>query len=64
MSNRNITAKDVRKYTNGCVPGMKSFCLRYNINFKDALKNGIPQEVLVKTNDPNALLVVEKVNHE
>jgi len=42
-----------------CVKGIKEFCKRYNIDFRDMVKNGIEADILLKIDNAMALKVVE-----
>lgn len=44
-----------------CVKGIKEFCNKYCIDFKELVKYGVEEEVLKKTGDAMALKVIEKV---
>jgi len=43
-----------------CVKGIKEFCKRYNIDFRDMVKNGIEADILLKIDNAMALKVVEQ----
>lgn len=47
-----------------CATGMRAFCLRYNLNYIDFVRNGIEgQRLLELTNfDHQAVKIVEKAN--
>ncbi len=43
-----------------CIKGIKEFCKRYDIDFRNFVKHGIDEEVLLKTGDAMAVKVVER----
>lgn len=43
-----------------CIKGIKEFCKRYGIDFRNFVKHGIDEEVLLKTGDAMAVKVVER----
>lgn len=42
-----------------CSRGIRRFFKQYKLDLRDFLKNGIEEEVLLKTNDPHALKLIE-----
>jgi len=47
-----------------CIKGIKEFCKRHNIDFRNFVTHGIDADVLVKTGDAMALRVVEHIRGE
>lgn len=58
-----ITLKHCRdmKY---CSRGIRLFFQRNNLDFSDFLKNGVEEEVFLKTNDSMAIAVVKKAKED
>ena len=60
-----ITLRHVRSlgYNKGimyCVPGMKRFAQKYDIDFREFVKEGIDEEVFLATGDTMGIAVVEE----
>ena len=53
-----IYMSDIRK-ANMCSRGTRAFFLARGWDFKDFLKNGLDEELIIKTGDAMALQVVE-----
>jgi len=47
-----------------CVRGCKTFCEKYNIDFKKFVKEGVDAEEFLKTGDAMALKLVEHVKKQ
>lgn len=45
-----------------CAHGVRAWFARHNMDYTDFLKNGVDEEVLLATNDPMALAVVEQAH--
>ena len=58
-----VTVNHARQ-CNYCAKGIRLFCQRYNINFKDFIKNGISKEHLLETNDQLAINLVKKAEEK
>jgi hypothetical protein len=43
-----------------CIKGIKEFCKRYGIDFRNFVKHGIDEDDLLKTGDAMAVKVVER----
>lgn len=43
-----------------CIKGIKEFCHRHSIDFRNFVKHGIDEEELIKTGDAMAVKVVER----
>ena len=43
-----------------CIKGIKEFCKRHNIDFRNSVAHGIEADILLKTEDAMALKVVEQ----
>ena len=56
-----ITARQVRAAGACILPGAKAFFKRHNLDFKSFIRNGIPAEQLLATEDEMAVRVVELV---
>lgn len=48
-----VTVADARA-AGLCVAGSRTWATRYNLDFRDFLKNGLPESVLAELNDPFA----------
>lgn len=59
-----ITVEDARKHLGYCSPGMRRFAKKYNLNWIDFVRNGIPEEKLLATGDSLALNLVTAVRAE
>ena len=42
-----------------CIKGLKEFCRRHNVDFKDFVKNGIEADIILKIEDAMAFKLVE-----
>jgi len=42
-----------------CIKGIKEFCKRYGVDFRDLVRNGIEADKLLKIDNAMALKVVE-----
>ena len=42
-----------------CIKGLKEFCKRHDIDFKDFVKNGIEADIILKIEDAMAFKLVE-----
>jgi len=42
-----------------CIKGIKEFCKRHNIDFRNFVAHGIEADILLKTEDAMAIKVVE-----
>lgn len=42
-----------------CLPGQRKFCLRHGLDFKDWVKNGADESVLLRTDDAMARALVD-----
>ena len=42
-----------------CIEGIKEFCKRYGVDFRDLVRNGIEADKLLKIDNAMALKVVE-----
>jgi hypothetical protein len=42
-----------------CIKGIKEFCKKHNIDFRDFVNHGVDADVLLDTDDAMALKVVE-----
>ncbi len=45
-----------------CAKGLKAWFERNGLDYRDFLKNGIEEEVLLKTGDPMAIATVEQAH--
>ena len=59
--NKIIYIKDIREYFNGCVHGWRSFVKIHNLDWKKYAIEGIPADILSKTNDAMALNLIKYV---
>ncbi len=53
-----ITTEHVRA-ANYCTPGLKAFFKKHNLDLREFCRNGLPEDVVLATNDAMAIAVVE-----
>lgn len=54
-----ITIDDVRK-AGHCAKGARRWCENNGFDFREFLKSGLPESVVIKTNDAFGLQVIER----
>ena len=56
-----ITVSDAREYFGGCIPGWQVFSTRFDFDWKETVRRGIPASKLLETKDVMAYNLISHV---